>query len=162
MRVFYLCLVLGLGPGVGRGVLTWLMSSMLARGAREVLALLAIITDRNVLQDVAQTHNVLPGAVFDLLGQLDRDLLPWLRVLDLEDTSVFDSGIHSSLHVSGPSHVNRLGGFTVQRYIANRTVESLLRRRRLRLPLDLLGFFKTHIDKLGGINFLDLEEKKFH
>ena len=46
--MFYLCLVLGLGPGVGRGVLTWLMSSMLARGAREVLALLAIITVWNV------------------------------------------------------------------------------------------------------------------
>ena len=41
---FYLCLVLGLGPGVGRGVLTWLMSSMLARGARGVLALLDMIT----------------------------------------------------------------------------------------------------------------------
>ena len=33
----YLCLVLGLGPGVGRGVLTWLMSSILARGARGLL-----------------------------------------------------------------------------------------------------------------------------
>ena len=29
----YLCLVLGLGPGVGMGVLIWEMSSMLARGA---------------------------------------------------------------------------------------------------------------------------------
>ena len=37
--MFYLCLVLGLGPGVGRGVLTWLMSSMLARGARGALEL---------------------------------------------------------------------------------------------------------------------------
>ena len=39
MGVLYLCFVLGLGPGVGRGVLTWLMSSMLARGARGALAL---------------------------------------------------------------------------------------------------------------------------
>ena len=37
VRVLYLCFVLGLGPGVGRGVLTWLMSSILARGARGVL-----------------------------------------------------------------------------------------------------------------------------
>ena len=29
----YLCLVLGLGPGVGMGVLIWEMSSMLASGA---------------------------------------------------------------------------------------------------------------------------------
>ena len=34
LRLFsYLCLVLGLGPGVGIGVLIWDMSSMLARGA---------------------------------------------------------------------------------------------------------------------------------
>ena len=39
----YLCLVLGLGPGVGRGVLTWLMSSMLARGALTLLSQLAIM-----------------------------------------------------------------------------------------------------------------------
>ena len=39
MGVLYLCFVLGLGPGVGRGVLTWLMSSILARGARGALAL---------------------------------------------------------------------------------------------------------------------------
>ena len=45
----YLCLVLGLGPGVGRGVLTWLMSSMLARGALTLLSQLAIMPARLVL-----------------------------------------------------------------------------------------------------------------
>ena len=45
----YLCLVLGLGPGVGRGVLTWLMSSMLARGALTLLSQPAIMPARLVL-----------------------------------------------------------------------------------------------------------------
>ena len=51
----YLCFVLGLGPGVGRGVLTWLMSSILARGARgalalTILSLLDMISDHSTAQ----------------------------------------------------------------------------------------------------------------
>ena len=39
----HLCLLLGLGPGVGRGVFTWEMSSILARGASSLLVSFIII-----------------------------------------------------------------------------------------------------------------------
>ena len=84
----HLCLLLGLGPGVGRGVLNWEMSSILARGASSLVILVSFIIIFIIISSFNYHHLII--ALTLLSKNCCRNKLtfnPWTWKLPIQESA---------------------------------------------------------------------------